>query len=139
MEVTGHLPQRYHVPPHQGLAQRRLGGVEVLGAGRHPDAGLRRRVLRFLLVVVVETLGKKGHSETLGIAGTADEEECETHQQHPQHPASHAYASPGVDHRSPRRSWHSPDPKKYVTTNVQLSHTGQHDVRPNVSVRDAAS
>jgi hypothetical protein len=63
-------------------------GGEVARGGAAPyGAGLRRRVVRFLLIVIViiETLGKKGHSETLGIAGTADEEERETHQQHQQH------------------------------------------------------
>src|SRR5262249_36355124 len=76
------------------------------GKGVPPDAGLRRRGVRLLLIVVIiiEPLGKKGHSDTLGLEGTAaDERERDTHQQHQQYPASHMEASPGVAHRSPRR------------------------------------
>jgi hypothetical protein len=79
------------------MAQRHQGGVDVVGAGVHPDAGLHRRVVcLLLLVVVVETLGKKGHGDTLGIGGTpADERERDTPQQDQQPPASNAYASTG--------------------------------------------
>ena len=74
----------------KGMAQRHHGGIDVVGAGVPPDAGLRRRVVRLLLLVVVfETLGKKGHGDTLGIEGTtADEREGETNQQDQQRPAS---------------------------------------------------
>jgi len=43
--------------------------------------------LLLLVVIVIETLRQKGHSETLGIAGTADEEEeRETYQQRQEPP-----------------------------------------------------
>jgi hypothetical protein len=76
----------------KGMAQRHHGGVDVVGAGVRPDTGLRRRVVRLLLLVVVfETLGKKGHGDTLGIGGTtADERERDTNQQDQQQPASNA-------------------------------------------------
>jgi hypothetical protein len=71
------------------MAQRHHGGVDVGGAGVHPDAGRRRRGVRLLLLVVFETLGQKGHGDTLGIGGTtADERERETNQQDQQQPAS---------------------------------------------------
>jgi len=99
----------------KGMTQRHQGGVDVVGAGVHPDAGLHRRVVRLLLLVVVfETLGKKGHGDTLGIGGTpADERERDTHQQDQQPPASNAYASTGDALLpmplgfEPRREWHS--------------------------------
>jgi hypothetical protein len=73
----------------KGMAQRHHGGVDVGGAGVHPDAGRRRRGVRLLLLVVFETLGQKGHGDTLGIGGTtADERERETNQQDQQQPAS---------------------------------------------------
>ena len=59
------------------------------GKGDEGRSGLRCRGVRLLLlvVIVIETLRQKGHSETLGIAGTADEEEeRETHQQRQEHP-----------------------------------------------------
>jgi hypothetical protein len=76
------------------------------GRGDECRSGLRCRVGRFLLlvVVIIETLRQKGHSETLGIAGTADEEEeRETHQQHQEHPRQNVEAGLGVAHRSPLR------------------------------------
>jgi hypothetical protein len=65
-------------------------GGEVARGGAAPyGAGLRRRVVRFLLlvVIIIETFWKKGHSDTLGLGGTAaDEWERETNQQYEQHP-----------------------------------------------------
>jgi hypothetical protein len=72
--------------------------------------------VRFLLIVIVilETLGKKGHSETLRIAGTADEEERETHQQHQQHPRQNVEAGLGLAHMAPLRECHEKCPQMWT-------------------------
>jgi hypothetical protein len=94
VEVTVYHLLRRHVRPRNGMAQRYHDGVDVVDASVHPDAGLRRRVVRFLLlvvVVIIETLGQKEHGDTLGIGGTAaDERERDTNQQHQQNSASNA-------------------------------------------------